>query len=130
MAKRILLVDDDDINNFLSEEIIGHYSPGSKITSAKTVTQALEFLQERNATQQPLPDIIMVDINMPWLNGWDFIEQFESLDITGREKIKLYIYTSSVYFKDIERGRSYASVRNILSKPLTDEMLEEVFGDH
>jgi CheY-like chemotaxis protein len=128
-TEKILLVDDDDVNNFLSHEIISHYRPDAKIEARTTVKSALEFLEECSQENNSLPDIILVDINMPWLDGWDFIENFEKLQIPSSEKIRLYIYTSSVYYKDIDRGKSYRSVTEIFSKPLTEEMLAIIFNE-
>jgi len=125
--ENILLVDDDDVNNFLSQEIISHYRPNAAIEAKTTVRDALEYLEECNSKPACMPDIILVDINMPWMDGWDFIEGFERLEMKNKEKIRLYIYTSSVYYKDIDKGKSYNSVTNIFSKPLTEDMLKEIF---
>lgn len=90
----ILLIDDDEINNFLSNELIKLYEPAVKIESILYVEKAMQYLEEKLNRNQPLPDIILVDINMPNLNGWDFMEAFEKMDAAAIKKVKVYVYTS------------------------------------
>lgn len=90
----ILLIDDDEINNFLSNELIKLYEPAVKIESILYVEKAMQYLEEKLNRNQPLPDIILVDINMPNLNGWDFMEAFEKMNAAAIKKVKVYVYTS------------------------------------
>jgi CheY-like chemotaxis protein len=123
---RILLIDDDSINNFLSKELINMYLPGAEVSSILDAEEALLFLDEHKTDAEKLPEIILIDINMPVMDGWDFIEKFEQIDHPAFKNIRIFIYTSSVYFGDIERAKSYKSVVNIYSKPLTQDMLHEI----
>jgi two-component system, chemotaxis family, chemotaxis protein CheY len=69
-AKHILLVDDSDIENFLSREIITMFMPLAKIDSFNKAEEALGYIHEQLKLHQPLPDIILLDINMPLMDGW------------------------------------------------------------
>jgi CheY-like chemotaxis protein len=71
------------------------------------------------------PHIILVDINMPVLNGWEFLEVYEKLNIQ-RQKVFLYMLSSSVYEYDIEKAKGFKSVDGFISKPLTIERLKEL----
>ncbi len=122
----ILLIDDDDINNFISKELIELYVPQAQVSETVSAKDALELIKGSITLHKKLPDIILLDINMPVMNGWDFVEAFEKLNCDELGKIKLYIYTSSVYYKDIDKAKSYKSVKNIYSKPLTESMLNEI----
>ncbi|MDB5203359.1 MAG: response regulator receiver protein [Ferruginibacter sp.] len=126
---KILLVDDDDINNFLTKEILSLQETAPNITAHLFVTDALKFLDDARRNNQPFPEVILVDINMPIRNGWDFLDAFEKIDPEARKHTRLYLYTSSVYYKDIDKAKEYSSVRNVFSKPLTDEMLKEIMTD-
>ena len=79
--KHILLIDDDEINNFLSREIINMYMPSTKIDSFTNPEEALEYIREKLKLQQPLPDIILLDINMPLMDGWEFLKAIDEIEI-------------------------------------------------
>ncbi|MBC7866920.1 MAG: response regulator [Gloeobacteraceae cyanobacterium ES-bin-316] len=122
----ILLIDDDEINNFLSNELIKLYHPNIEIKSILFVEQALKELDEKIINKDPLPDIILVDINMPSLNGWDFMEAFEKMDTEATKNVRVYIYTSSIYYKDMEKVKNYKSVIKLISKPFTEQAIAEI----
>jgi len=121
-----LLIDDDDINNFLSNELIKLYHPNAAIVSTLYVQDAINVLEEKIKNNIVLPQIILVDINMPILNGWDFLEAFEKMDANAIKNVRVYIYTSSIYYKDIERAKKYKSVIKLITKPLSQEMIDEI----
>ncbi len=123
---KILLIDDDDINNFLTSELFSVYDCEINISSVQYVEEALKIIESQIRNNESLPDVILLDINMPVTEGWEFIEAFEKIDQKYTSKVRLYIYTSSEYYKDIERAKSYASVKNIFLKPLNGEMIEEI----
>ena len=125
---QILLVDDDEINNFLSNELIRLYQPDVAIESVLYVDEALKHLAEKINNNQSLPDVILVDINMPDLNGWDFMDAFEKMDAAAIKNVRVYVYTSSIYYKDLEKVKNYKSVIKLISKPFTDDMIGEILG--
>ncbi len=125
---QILLVDDDEINNFLSNELIRLYQPNVAIMSMLYVVEALEYLSQKIIQKQALPEIILVDINMPHLNGWDFMDAFEKMEAEAIKNVRVYVYTSSIYYKDLEKVKSYKSVIKLITKPFTDEMISEILG--
>jgi two-component SAPR family response regulator len=126
---QVLLVDDDEITNFLSCEILSHHRPGIHIKAISSAEEALSLLQKLSEDELTLPGIILVDINMPWMNGWDFLERFENMKLKGSEKVRIYIYTSSVYYKDFDKSKTFDCVAGIFSKPMTDEMLQILFSE-
>jgi CheY-like chemotaxis protein len=74
-----------------------------------------------------LPDYIFLDINMPVMNGWDFLDVFDRMRIDPFGKIEIYIVSSSVFAEDIDKSRSYPTVKEFISKPLNQEKLKHVF---
>ncbi len=121
----ILLVDDDEINNFLTEELIHLVNPDVKITSCTRVNDALEYLEKILSEGSRGPDAILVDLNMPMVSGWEFVKEFERLKPLFPNNVRLYIYTSSVYYEDVNRAKTFPSVSALYTKPLTQEMIEE-----
>ena len=124
--KHILLIDDDEINNFLSREIINLYMPLTKVDSFTNPEEALEYIREKLKLQQPLPDIILLDINMPLMDGWEFLKAIDTLEQRNHFTTTVYLYTSSVYHEDTLKAQNYSIVKKLFTKPLTAEAIEEM----
>ncbi|TKC12065.1 response regulator [Pedobacter polaris] len=123
----LLVIDDDDINIFIIKKIVEKTGFDIEMTSKSNGQQAIDFLKDVIANDRPIPHLILIDINMPVMNGWEFVEAYASLAIT--QKVDLYILSSSVYENDIERTKSYTSVKGFISKPLSMERLTELIKD-
>jgi CheY-like chemotaxis protein len=120
----LLVIDDDDINIFIIKKIVEKTGFDIDMVSKSNGQQAIDYLKNTIDNHQPLPNLILIDINMPVMNGWEFIEAYQALGIT--EPVDLYILSSSVYENDIEKTKSYASVKGFISKPLSMERLTEL----
>jgi CheY-like chemotaxis protein len=125
----ILLVDDDEINNFISIKLIkkalGYTDITACLDGSYAIDQLLELQLKDPAT---LPDYILLDINMPRMNGWEFLEEYERLRLDPLKKSKIYIVSSSVFSNDIDKAKSYPLVKDFVSKPLNIEKIKELFG--
>ena len=111
----IVLVDDDEIFNFVNEKIIRKYHAEAQIKSYLNPLEALE------AIRIAPPDLIFLDINMPLMNGWEFLE---AMDRHGID-CEVLILSSSIDKKDIEKAESYSRVSGYISKPLTLDSLSK-----
>lgn len=126
----ILLVDDDDVTNFLSREMLRLYMASPIIDIAVNGQEAIDYLLIRANDLDSLPNLILLDINMPIMDGWDFLAEFDKIKRPGFEKINIIMFTSSVYYEDIDRARTYATVKNIYSKPLDEQKISEIVAYH
>lgn len=124
----ILLVDDDDVTNFLSKEMLRLYMDAPKVDIALNGQEAVDYLVARENDPESLPNLILLDINMPIMDGWDFLAEFDKIKKAGFEKVNIIMFTSSVYYEDIDRAKTYASVRNIYSKPLDEQKIKEIIA--
>ena len=129
----VLLVDDDEINNFISIKLIKKALLNTEIMAClngRFAIDQLVELQRKNADK--LPDYILLDINMPIMNGWEFLDEFERLNLDQAGKCKIYIISSSVFSNDINKARSYPLVKDFISKPLNVDKITELFSvaDH
>lgn len=127
-AVNILLVDDDEINNFISIKLIRKALFNADITACLNGKFAIDQLVEiqRKGTDK-LPDYILLDINMPIMNGWEFLDEYKRLGIDPQGKTKIFIISSSVFSNDINKARSYPLVKSFISKPLSVDKIKEMF---
>ena len=127
-SKAIMLVDDSEVDNFIHQKVMEN-AKFSKCTFIHTGTiSALEFLKDIEKLEEPpkglIPDFIFLDINMPMLDGFHFLEEFEKLSIKLKSSIKVVMLTASINENDIERTKGYSSVVKFLNKPLSEADLQ------
>ena len=128
-AVNILLVDDDEINNFISIKLIRKALFNAEITACLNGKYAIDQLVEmQRKGADKLPDYILLDINMPIMNGWEFLDEYKRLNIDPLGKTKIYIISSSVFSNDINKARSYPLVKSFISKPLSVDKIKEMFS--
>jgi len=125
---RILLVEDEEINNYIAIRLIQKVMPGAAVTSCLHGKQAIELLTEIKHDSSKLPDIILLDINMPVMNGWEFLDEFTRLKIDPESKCAIFVLSSSVFSEDINRAREYPEVKDFICKPLDGTKIRELFS--
>lgn len=124
----VLLVDDDEINNFISIKLIKKALLNTEIMACLNGKFAIDQLYEiQRKDPAKLPDYILLDINMPIMNGWEFLDEYKRLNIDPSGKTKIYIISSSVFSNDINKARSYPLVKDFISKPLNVDKIVELF---
>ena len=120
----LLVIDDDDINIFIIKKIVEKTGFDIDMVAKSNGQQAIDYLSETITAQKTLPNLVLIDINMPVMNGWEFVEAYQTLGI--EQNVDLYILSSSVYENDIEKTKSYSTVKGFISKPLSIERLSEL----
>lgn len=124
----VLLVDDDEINNFISIKLIKKAFANTEIMACLNGKLAIDQLVEiQENDPEKLPDYILLDINMPVMNGWAFLDEFKRLELDVAGKCKIFIISSSVFSNDINKAKSYPLVKGFVSKPLNIEKIKELF---
>ncbi|MEM6261834.1 MAG: response regulator [Bacteroidota bacterium] len=124
--KNVMLVDDNEIDNIINEKIIEASNFADRISVFKGGQEALEFLNANQENVASLPEIIFLDINMPIMDGFQFLEDFEQLPDDVQAKCKIIMLSSSISPKDIDRAASNRYVKKYLNKPLNARYLEAI----
>jgi CheY-like chemotaxis protein len=121
--KTIFLIDDDALTNYIHRRIISlKYT--FNILEFTSPVKALERLMQYTLSEtNQFPDIIFLDINMPYMNGWEFLEQFQKLPEALLAKCDVIMLTSSIDRKDIEKAKTYKVVKDFISKPLMPDKI-------
>lgn len=124
----VMIIDDDEINNFLCAKIIETYDANLSVTTYTNPAAALQYLSNNRHDPSKLPDLIILDLNMPDIDGWGFLNRFRKEDILASKPIKVVILSSSVYQKDKEKAFAYTEISQFISKPFTLEHLEALMA--
>lgn len=127
----VLILDDDDVSNFIYKKIIESSGIANEIVTFQKGRLALEYLIERINVKEGFPDMIFIDINMPVMNGWDFLDEYKEKVAPKVDKfVFISMLSSSVYKEDIQKAQSYEVVNEYISKPLTQESVAELIAKY
>jgi CheY-like chemotaxis protein len=124
-SKNILVVDDEGVNHLLYQKMLNSFGWSNAVYSAYDGIQALEILQQRCRQNLAIPDLILLDLHMPRMNGEEFITAMQGVECLKdkREKIVIAVVSASMDQAEFERVR-LLGVRHICSKPLDKPQLE------
>lgn len=124
----ICLVDDDEIFQFVTKRVIEQTRLVQTIRLFSNGKEAIGFLEEVHASNSQLPDIILLDLNMPVMDGWDFLEAYVLLKPELSKPITIYIVSSSISPADILRAQRISEVTDYIIKPITTEKLIDMLS--
>lgn len=122
----VMLVDDNDTDNFISKRIIEITGFANEVEIKNSGKSALDYLDEHKHNPDKLPDIIFLDINMPIVDGFVFLYEFENFTEEVKKKCKVIILSSSDNKRDIDKIVNNDHVVKFITKPLTENALSEV----
>jgi CheY-like chemotaxis protein len=121
--KRILLIDDDQINNELNQLVLNIFGNVEETIVCENGSEALQFLKSHS--KENLPELILLDIKMPIMDGFQFLDAAEKMCKDFTKRIPVYILTSSKNEGDIKKANEY-DIAGFLNKPLTFNVLEKI----
>jgi CheY-like chemotaxis protein len=124
--KQLALVDDDDVFVFLTTRMLEKYKLVDLIKIFDNGYDALVFIQENLGNIEALPDIILLDLSMPIMDGWQFLDEFVKINPKIGKKITIYICSSSISPDDVVRAKTITAVSDFIIKPMTKEKLIEM----
>ncbi len=120
-----MLIDDDEIHSNLCYELILKSGITQTVSIFNDAEEALQFIRDNTARPDALPDLIFLDINMPFMDGWEFLDAYEAVKPEIKKEIVLILLTSSVYKNDIEKAKQYKSVVEYIKTPISINKLLE-----
>ncbi len=124
--KNVLLIDDNHIDNLINRKILDNANYAEKITVIDSPNEALEFVTKSLSTGIDIPEVIFLDLRMPIMNGFEFLNSLIKLPNLKPDRIKIFVLSSSLDPKDIKTIKENILVSRFIGKPLTKQILEEI----
>ncbi len=124
--KTACIIDDDPIFIYGTKRLMAEVDFCETFLIFENGQDAIEGLNEITASGEKLPSFIFLDLNMPVMNGWEFLEDFVKIPNHNREKVTIFIISSSIDPRDLERIKSYKVVNNYILKPISTDDLRSV----
>jgi len=124
--KCVMLIDDNEDDNYFHQIVMDDIQFCDQIKAVENGFDALDYL--RSVTI--LPELIFLDINMPRMNGWEFLEQFKKLERNDKTDSVIIMLSTSLNPSDRKKAELFPEVRSFESKPLTDSILREIAGKY
>lgn len=122
----IAVIDDDSVYQFTASRTLKATELAHEILQFQNGQEALTFLREGAVNNHTLPDIIFLDINMPITDGWGFLNEFQTIKEKLGKDIKIYMVSSSIDQRDLNRAKSIPEVTDYMEKPITMNKFAEL----
>lgn len=128
LNKSVYIIDDDPVYLYMLDRIIKECNFSEHIFSFDNGSPAIEKLSNHNLKTADIPDVIFVDLSMPVMNGWEFLEKLKEIGILEKKRIKIVLISSSINPREIEMIKEYPIVTKYTVKPITKSDLKAING--
>jgi len=127
--KKLIFIDDNQLDHFILKRVLNKYNLAYEVNCTADAEEVIGFLQQNQNDKEKLPDIILLDIYMPLVNGWQFLEKVQQMQPFLNKPLSIYILSSSINPRDIQRAKQFSCVKSFIFKPITKEMLEKLIDE-
>ena len=127
--EKIIIVDDNPIERYCSSRMILNNNFGKKVIAFSLASEALAYLEENQENIDQMPQIIFIDLYMPHFSGFEFLEAYDKLPLTVKNKSKVFIISNTIDNLDIVRVSKDPNVVSFQQKPITKEFLDRIIPD-
>ncbi len=125
----LCVIDDDDVSQFMVRKAVEHSQRVAHLMFFHNGEEALHAIRDRQQQPDQLPDLIFLDINMPVMDGWEFLEEFGQFRAAIGKRIIIYMISSSVDERDVNRARHLSNVSGYIVKPITRDKFADILDE-
>jgi two-component system, chemotaxis family, chemotaxis protein CheY len=127
---KVMMIDDDPMQHWIMQRMLEKMDVLEKPDHVYSGNAAMAQLQQKVENVPDLPNLVLLDLNMPEVDGWDLLDFLDQFSPKAKSKINVYVVSSSVDGKDIDRAGSYSFVRGFISKPVPKDKLRSLYDLH
>ena len=123
---KLTYIDDCQLDQFILRKVLSRYGSSCEVKCTDTCIEVLSMLSQRGLDEETMPDIILLDIYMPGLNVWDFLDRIKWLYPNFPKPLEVYILSAGRSAQDMERAKKYWFVKAFMLKPITKELIKDL----
>ena len=123
---KLILIDDEAIFHKIVQMTLKHSELSNKATYSMDGEAVLDYLEEKSSETTSLPDYIFIDLYMPRFSGWDFLNRFQKIYQNLKKNVNIYIVSSSIDPRDIDRSKTYPFATTFISKPVMKDVFDGI----
>jgi CheY-like chemotaxis protein len=122
---KLVVIDDNPTDHYIMQRLLHNNYNCEQATYTYDGRLVLEYLEQNKETDS-LPDVIFLDLDMPELTGWEFLDELESFNSDARKNVQVHIMSSSIRSADVFHSKKYACVNSFMTKPLSRELVNKI----
>ena len=132
LLSKILIIDDDPTTGYLHKKLIEKFRMSQEVDVVESGEEALQLIEHYYQTQNEdkIPQLIFVDLNMPFMDGFQFLEIYQSLEFKNKDSVVVSVLSSSYHSKDVKKVKEFTVVNDYVVKPLTERKMIEIMERH
>ena len=127
--KKLIFIDDSPLDHFILKRALNKYQLRYEVFCTANGEEVIEHLEQHKSDKNILPDVILLDLYMPHIDGWVFLDRLQYLHSHLAKPLRIYILSSSINPKDIEQAKKYSCVKSFIFKPITKQVLERLVDE-
>ena len=126
---KLVVIDDNPTDHYIMQRLLHNNYNCEQATYTYDGRLVLDYLQENKETGSMLPDVIFLDLDMPQLTGWEFLDELETFNVKAKKNVQVHIMSSSIRSADVFHSKKYTCVNSFMTKPLSKDLVNKVCED-